>query len=112
MASLEVKLFFIVNMERSEGRECFVWWGADSNGYTDDIASAGIYTQQEIDNLVERYGFLERNVVVPADLVRDLTTVGVKASGQSAQTLFAAGEKIRREIQQMRKAKPKLALVP
>ncbi|HDR3524331.1 hypothetical protein ACTFSJ_27605 [Bacillus cereus group sp. MYBK12-2] len=64
-----MRMYHVLSLKWSEGKDLLVWWGPNNSGYTNDLTQAGVYTEDEI---LSQYSYYnnENTKAVPTDLVQ------------------------------------------
>lgn len=77
--------YYILSLKwtRDRNRQ-IVWWGPGNSGYTEDLAAAGVYTEEQVRDQPDYYNNRESTIAVPVEeaaklAYRSVSTADVEA---------------------------------
>lgn len=86
--------YYLLSLKWSKHNYQYSWWGPNNSGYTTDIQTAGIYTEEEINNNKSYYSNTS-TMPIPVELVEKAKKIVAVPSLDCNFELFGISEHLK-----------------
>jgi len=89
--------YYILSLKHTRGENLCLWWGPGNCGYVADLDSAGVYSQQQIDEKPDYYNNGVDTVAVRMEEAHKHQRFVVFASGETSRRWAAKAKEPKRD---------------